>query len=225
MGVAVCGAPRGDLQAVAMAVEGDDHRDLPVLPRCSLRPVMTKVWSCSICSWTSHIFTAHPLINLIWTGSYVRGGHKPNYINLAKINKNEPFRLDKIRHWRWWSMCWKETVSGLGASEGKRLSVQSECSCPGFFIFFYKMHCLPWPDEYLIGICCFICMLYNLGSYNRNCGGEAAVPAVLSPTLTGSFRFPHKGAKGRKDLWVKGYFLWCLFWQKSSPRTFSDALN
>ncbi len=74
--------------------------------------------------------------------------------------------------------------SSEGASEGTRgEAVRSDGSCPLYFIFFYKLHCLPWPDEYLIGICCFICMLYNLGPYNRNSGREAAVPALLSPTL------------------------------------------
>lgn len=58
--------------------------------------------------------------------------------------------------------------------------VQSDCFCPLYFILSYKRHCLPWPDEYLICICCFICMLYNLGLYNHNSSREAAVPAIFS---------------------------------------------
>ena len=84
----------------------------------------------------------------------------------------------------WWRCEAEERRSSEAASEGKRQeTVRSDCSCPLCFILFYKLHCLPWPDEYLMGICCFICMLYNLSPYNRNSGREAAVPALLSPTL------------------------------------------
>lgn len=73
---------------------------------------------------------------------------------------------------------------------------------PLYFIFFYKLHCHPWPDEYLIVICCFICMLYNLGLYNRNSRRRCCTSALCSPR--GSFRLPQKRAReGEKSLLSK----------------------
>lgn len=59
-------------------------------------------------------------------------------------------------------------------------TVQSDCFYPLYFILSYKRHCLPRPDEYLMGICCFICMLYNMGLYDHNSSREAAVPVIFS---------------------------------------------
>lgn len=50
--------------------------------------------------------------------------------------------------------------------------------CPVFSVLLYQLHCLSWPDEYLIGICRFICMLYNFGLCNGNTGREAAAPTL-----------------------------------------------
>lgn len=62
-------------------------------------------------------------------------------------------------------------------------TVQSDCSCPHYFIFSYKLHWLPCSDKYLIGICCFICMLYNLGSIQPQHGSGCCTSRALSPTL------------------------------------------
>lgn len=66
--------------------------------------------------------------------------------------------------------------------------VQSDCFYPLYFILSYKRHCLPRPDEYLMGICCFICMLYNMGLYDHNSSREAAVPGTFSTRTSASLR-------------------------------------
>lgn len=108
----------------------------------------------------------------------------------------------------------KEKVqNSLGESEGKRQeTVQSDCSSLICFIFSYKLHCLSCPNEYLMGICCFICMLYNLSPYNHNFSREAAEPPILSPTLSVLPEVPlnflrREQGKKKKETQAKGYFL------------------
>lgn len=81
---------------------------------------------------------------------------------------------------RWWIRLQKRDSTGR---EGERLeTVQSDCSCPLYFILFYKLHCLPlawWIfDRHLL----LHLHALQLGSVHRNSSREPAVPA-LSPTL------------------------------------------
>lgn len=50
--------------------------------------------------------------------------------------------------------------------------------CPISTVLLYQLHCFSWPDEYLIGICRFICMLYNFSLCNGSTSREAAVPTL-----------------------------------------------
>lgn len=206
MGVAVCRPARGDSQAVAMAVEGDDRRDLPMLPAAASDDEEDSLSAALQHLHPQHTPLSHIHISLrqisfifgkIFISRWITGDRTANTDNKVLVNHiTLSFILyiglndlaacgpHQKRWWRWWVRLRKRDSAMQWESITEKETVGSDCSCPLYFIFFYKLHCLPWPDEYLIGICCFICMLYNLGPYNRNSGREAAVPAVLSPTLS-----------------------------------------
>lgn len=80
-----------------------------------------------------------------------------------------------------------------------------------YFTLFHKLRCLPLPDEYLIGVCCFICMLYNLGLYNHSSGREAAEPVLLSPTLSVLPEVPLDILRREQEKdWVLSYSFFCF---------------
>lgn len=141
-----------------MAVEGD--KISPTLP-------CTSNWE-GVCSCSTHTRIFNTFIRTQIAQIYKVNSKVSNSLFfLHCLQRSSEFLQHRKRQQQQWE--WK-----------KWAMVQSDCFCPLYFILSYKRHCLPWPDEYLICICCFICMLYNLGLYNHNSSREAAVPAIFS---------------------------------------------
>lgn len=167
-----------------MAVEGDEAEISPMLSAaasdvdCGLSGFTQSTATTTV--RTHHHLTAHRQ-SARWkhekqtlTGRRITGdAHKR-----VRVNQKE-----KVCLWPAWRMNGEVERQRERERIWAKETVQSDCSCPHYFIFSYKLHWLPCSDKYLIGICCFICMLYNLGSIQPQHGSGCCTSRALSPTL------------------------------------------
>lgn len=171
MAVAVLRFNPGDLQAVAMAVKGDKFspRWPPLMEKRSLC-VQGRPRACTLTHTHNHARGLR-CISLIceceWDWIFI-GIIMSFYYNC--FSGKVAFGLHRwkvlMRLGRW--IRFRRSDGNSGGWSG----------CPVFSVLLYQLHCLSWPDEYLIGICRFICMLYNFGLCNANTGREAAAPTL-----------------------------------------------